>query len=322
MSAKVAVSAARMALQTPAISKRYGNQWVLRDVSLLIAPGKVLALLGPSRSGKTTLLRILAGLEQASPKGVNIDWNGNAVLLHPQPNESLLTRLFGHGEWHSRGVEKFQGILESSTGVLLLDDPLRGRSEAEIEPQCNAIRSAARDRALSVVYTTANFRTAALIADRIAVLAKGTVIQTGAPATIYDTPLTTEIAKLTGRCNIIEARRLTSSKSDCPEFQTITGGHRLFTERADVARLGPINRNVPLAIRPENVEISFGASFPEDNLVKATVTGTQFLGPTTIVELNANGLQLEAMVFRVVGLNIGDECMVALPPERIRILND
>jgi len=47
------------------ISKQFGAQAVLRDVSLDFKPGKLTALLGPSGCGKTTLLRIIAGLEQA-----------------------------------------------------------------------------------------------------------------------------------------------------------------------------------------------------------------------------------------------------------------
>jgi hypothetical protein len=73
-------------------------------------------------------------------------------------------------------------------------------------------------------------------------------------------------------------------------------------------------------IRPENITIAFGASFPEDNLLKATVTRALPRGATTIVQLDSNGLALEAMVLRLVGLDVGDECMIGLPPERIRVL--
>ena len=71
---------------------------------------------------------------------------------------------------------------------------------------------------------------------------------------------------------------------------------------------------------PEEISISFGASFPEDNLLKATVTEVTFLGPVTRVRLDAEGLELQAIVLRLVGLEIGEECMVGIPPDRIKIL--
>ncbi len=45
------------------IALRYGDNEILKGVSVTVPPGKVVALLGPSGSGKTTLLRAVAGLE-------------------------------------------------------------------------------------------------------------------------------------------------------------------------------------------------------------------------------------------------------------------
>jgi NitT/TauT family transport system ATP-binding protein len=50
-----------------------GEHWVLRDISLAIAPGTFVCLLGPSGCGKTTLLRIANGLVRPSQGMVAID---------------------------------------------------------------------------------------------------------------------------------------------------------------------------------------------------------------------------------------------------------
>src|SRR5437868_7338409 len=52
-----------MLLELAAVSKRFGATAAVDDVSLSIGRGELFALLGPSRCGKTTLLRMIAGLE-------------------------------------------------------------------------------------------------------------------------------------------------------------------------------------------------------------------------------------------------------------------
>ncbi|MEG1858379.1 MAG: ABC transporter ATP-binding protein [Pseudoflavonifractor sp.] len=47
------------------ISKSFGDQQVINDISFIVKDGHFLSLLGPSGCGKTTLLRIVAGLEYA-----------------------------------------------------------------------------------------------------------------------------------------------------------------------------------------------------------------------------------------------------------------
>lgn len=55
-----------MPLRLDGISKSYGKQTIIEDMSLDIHEGELLCFLGPSGCGKTTLLRIIAGFEEIS----------------------------------------------------------------------------------------------------------------------------------------------------------------------------------------------------------------------------------------------------------------
>ena len=46
------------------VSFRYSDQWVLRDFSLDVREGEILGIIGPNGSGKTSLLKLMAGLLQ------------------------------------------------------------------------------------------------------------------------------------------------------------------------------------------------------------------------------------------------------------------
>ncbi|MBN1430117.1 MAG: ABC-F family ATP-binding cassette domain-containing protein [Anaerolineae bacterium] len=70
-------------LQINHLSKSYGIQTVLEDVNFVLNRGERLALIGPNGCGKTTLLRIIAGLEQAD-SGAVIRESGLVIGYLPQ----------------------------------------------------------------------------------------------------------------------------------------------------------------------------------------------------------------------------------------------
>ena len=72
-----------MSIEVTGISKRFGDFVALDDVSVHLPTRQLTALLGPSGGGKSTLLRIIAGLESADSGTVQIE-GADATNLSPQ----------------------------------------------------------------------------------------------------------------------------------------------------------------------------------------------------------------------------------------------
>ena len=83
-----------MTLTARSISKAFGGQTVLQDVSVAIGPRSRIGLVGPNGIGKSTLLRILAGLDEPdagtverAPRTLTVGWLPQEV--EPRPGETL-----------------------------------------------------------------------------------------------------------------------------------------------------------------------------------------------------------------------------------------
>lgn len=72
-----------MSIDITGVTKKFGDFVALDDVNVSIPTGQLTALLGPSGGGKSTLLRIIAGLDSADTGSVMIEGN-DATKLPPQ----------------------------------------------------------------------------------------------------------------------------------------------------------------------------------------------------------------------------------------------
>jgi putative spermidine/putrescine transport system ATP-binding protein len=103
------------------ISKRYGEVWAVREVSLDLTRGEVLVLLGPSGSGKTTVLKMLAGLETPSEgeiwidgkeisgiaphrRGLGMVFQNYALFPHMRVKDNIAFPLRMRKEWDARQI--------------------------------------------------------------------------------------------------------------------------------------------------------------------------------------------------------------------------
>jgi polar amino acid transport system ATP-binding protein len=78
MTATTPIASSRPIINLSGVSKSFGATQVLKEINLDVRPGEVLVLIGASGSGKSTVLRIMSGLETADAGEVWV----NEVPLH------------------------------------------------------------------------------------------------------------------------------------------------------------------------------------------------------------------------------------------------
>jgi len=116
------------------ISKRFGSQVALDDVSLELARGERLALVGENGAGKSSLMNVLYGLYGADAGDIAID--GQAVRIRTPAD--ALERGIGMVHQHFTLV----GTLSVAENVVLGREPTRGglldlhRAVAEVKATC------------------------------------------------------------------------------------------------------------------------------------------------------------------------------------------
>ncbi|MDH5275108.1 MAG: ABC transporter ATP-binding protein [Gammaproteobacteria bacterium] len=78
-------------LEAEALARRYGDRWILREVSFAVAPGEFVAIIGESGSGKSTLLNLIAGLE--TPDSGTVRIGGTELMALDDDGRTLLRRV-------------------------------------------------------------------------------------------------------------------------------------------------------------------------------------------------------------------------------------
>ncbi|MEL6360918.1 MAG: ABC transporter ATP-binding protein [Pseudomonadota bacterium] len=124
------------ALELRNVSRSFGELKILTDVSLTLQKGETVALLGPSGSGKSSLLHIAGLLEE--PTGGEVFVNGvNATTLDDAAKTRLRRDALGF-------VYQFHHLLPefSAMGNVSLPQLIRGRSVREAETKATELLSA------------------------------------------------------------------------------------------------------------------------------------------------------------------------------------
>lgn len=322
------------------LSKQFPGVTALDDISFDVKDGEFFVLLGPTGAGKTTTLRVIAGLEHQESGSVLFD--GEAVdnltpsdrdialvfqqyslyptmsvydnlafpLRSPLRRKSaeeirkkvedtaeklrishLLKRKTAHlsgGEMQRVSIGR---AIVRSPRVFLMDEPLSNLDAKLREALRIELQHLQKTQGSTTLFVTHDQIEALTMADRIAVLNEGRIIQIGTPEDIYDRPATTFIAQLVGspRINLYNARR---------EDDTIS------ISDSDVHLPAPRVSKLPseflVGIRPENVNPD-----PKGNFTGQLVLAEP-LGVETILHIQSGQRTLLSLVPGITSYHLGD----------------
>ena len=197
-----------VAVRVSGVTKRFGDgPVVLDDVSLTVASGEFVCLLGASGCGKSTLLNLVAGLDAPSAGTVTLP-GGRAALMFQESallpwltaaqNVELALRLRGlrRRERRDRAAELLELVrlggaggkrvhelsggmrqrvamaraLAQETGVLLMDEPFAALDAITRDVLHEELSRLRTSQSLTVVFVTHNVREAVRLGDRVVLL--------------------------------------------------------------------------------------------------------------------------------------------------------
>ena len=205
--------------------------------------------------------------------------------------------------------------------VLLLDEPL-SNLDAKLRLEMRGhIRRICQNANITAVYVTHDQKEALSMADRIAVMRDGRVVQQGTPRELYEQPESRFVADFLGETNFLAAE-ITARTGEAVELNTPAGPMRSTRFPATLPKTG----NVTCSIRPETLNLSADAPSNGDgtNHFTATPRDTVYLGEMAQHELEADGqVTVKAYELHPRLIQRGTETLhVTVDPEDVVILED
>lgn len=198
--------------------------------------------------------------------------------------------------------------------ILLLDEPLSALDVTTRERLRHELKNIHQTLKTTILHITHHFEDIYSLADRVAVMQNGTVVQTGTPGDIFRRPATGFVASFTGMENIFRGRA--EQKDGMTEIDL--GSYRLS---ADASAEG----DVYAGIRPEDICIR------KENRIEEPLPANTLKG--TITEIQPNGMLFRVLVDTGIpivcqltqkyiirsGLEKGDEVTLTLNPSAIHL---
>ncbi|QGZ36170.1 ABC transporter ATP-binding protein [Stappia indica] len=162
--------------------------------------------------------------------------------------------------------------------VLLLDEPLGALDRKLREETQFELTDLQYELGMTFLIVTHDQEEAMTMADRIAVMDRGRIIQIATPAEIYELPNSRFVADFIGDINLMECK-VTAKEGDICRMTSVEFGCEIAVMHPVEAGIG---ETVWFAIRPEKVRISFDEPASKVNAVTGEVWDIAYLGDVSI----------------------------------------
>jgi iron(III) transport system ATP-binding protein len=201
---------------------------------------------------------------------------------------------------------------------LLLDEPL-SNLDAKLRLELRAeIRRVCKEFKLTTVYVTHDQKEALSIADRMAILDGGRVLQTGTPREIYCRPATKAVASFIGETDFFAGKIIATSGARAT-VETIIG--RFEGMLGDAAGKPAAGATVTVSIRPECWKLGREPAGAK-NSVRGKIGEAVYLGEVAQYDFIAGGalLKIIEMNPRFAGASASGELTASVNPEDVVVL--
>ncbi len=197
--------------------------------------------------------------------------------------------------------------------VLLFDEPL-GALDARLRVRMREeIRRIQKRAGITTLYVTHDQEEALSISDRVAVMNRGRVVQTGPPEELYLRPRSRFLADFLGLTNLLQA------SASGPDRVRIAGGPELAAPHPL-----PSQGAFTVAIRPEALRFLEGGP-PDAGAFQGRVQMRMFLGSSVKFLVVCGTLELTVAVplaGRRIEIQVGEEVHLGVDPEDLLVLED
>ena len=188
--------------------------------------------------------------------------------------------------------------------VLLLDEPLGALDKKLRERMQLELKRLQHEVGITFIIVTHDQEEALVMADRMAILKDGQLLQCGSPEEVYETPSDRFVANFIGVMNFIEGTVDTQGIFTAP-------GIRMAIADADTGM-------ATLAVRPENMMVVAPGEGFEGRIAEVAYHG---LDRVLHIRITASDtpIQVRVAASSAMGLNPGNSIHIAIDPRRIRL---